>query len=253
MSLELWDSWPEVPVEHTKHVNQRGGFTNIDAYWIIQALTERFGPMGSRWGLTGAQYQIVEGVYLLAARFWYMLDDTVSEFPVHTGVRFKWTKDGEERVDEDAPKKAMTAAISKASSYLGLAHPIYLGQWDKGGPSRGGKASTGSGSPGGGGSSNTAALKRLKGKLDEEFGEGGLYDKEDGNLTEAASKKLAVVEATFGETSWKAIEAMPEANFKQLAKDNFNNALETVKARGQAASSTTDGSPPVVVEQGEVF
>lgn len=118
---------------------------------------------------------------------------------------------------------------------------------------RASKSSAGSGRPPSGGSSSTAALRRLKGELDKVFGEGGLYDKEDGSLTDASSKKLAVLEATFGETSWKALEAMPEEKFTQLEKDNFPGALETVKARGQAASSTTDGSPPVVVEQGEVF
>ena len=49
-NMELWNKVCRTDPEHTKHVNQRGGFTAIDAMYQIQEATKVFGPVGKGWG-----------------------------------------------------------------------------------------------------------------------------------------------------------------------------------------------------------
>jgi hypothetical protein len=49
-NLELWDAVSRTNEKNTKPVNQRGGFTAIDAHSQIKAATEAFGAAGKGWG-----------------------------------------------------------------------------------------------------------------------------------------------------------------------------------------------------------
>ena len=46
----IWDQVCKTDPRHTKKVNQRGGFTAIDAHYQVQRATEVFGPVGIGWG-----------------------------------------------------------------------------------------------------------------------------------------------------------------------------------------------------------
>ena len=49
-NLAIWNAVCRTDPKHTKRVNQRGGFTAIDAQYQIMEATRQFGPIGQGWG-----------------------------------------------------------------------------------------------------------------------------------------------------------------------------------------------------------
>lgn len=108
-------------------------------YWIIERLTDEFGPCGIGWGFSiaseryerfgeGAQ---AETLHIACVRFWYVLDGQRGELEQVGQTRGSYTtRDGKFLVDEDAPKKSVTDALVKCASYLGFAGDIFSGRWD---------------------------------------------------------------------------------------------------------------------------
>lgn len=108
-------------------------------YWIVERLTDEFGPCGIGWG-----FQIIserfehfgsgadaESLHIASVRFWYMLGDKRGELEQVGQTRASYTTSkGKFLVDEDAPKKSVTDALVKCASYLGFAGDIFSGRWD---------------------------------------------------------------------------------------------------------------------------
>jgi len=124
-NLELWDAVCKTDPAHTKKVNQRGGFTAIDAYYQIQNATEQFGKVGLGWGWNIRSIDMHEGgLCVVLLDFWTGAKGDM--FSV-TGCSQWRVKD---RLDNDAPKKATTDAITKALSYLGFNADVFQGKFD---------------------------------------------------------------------------------------------------------------------------
>jgi hypothetical protein len=110
-------------------------------YWIVERLTQEFGPCGIGWGFTilSERYERFgesESLHIAVVRFWYVLDGKRGELEQVGQTRgsymtaAKQGNPGRFLVDEDAPKKSVTDALVKCASYLGFAGDIFSGRWD---------------------------------------------------------------------------------------------------------------------------
>jgi hypothetical protein len=105
-------------------------------YWIVERLTEEFGPCGIGWGFSiiserFERFGESESLHIAVVRLWYVMDEKRGELEQVGQTRSSYvTKDGKFIVDEDAPKKSVTDALVKCASYLGFAGDIFSGMWD---------------------------------------------------------------------------------------------------------------------------
>tara|TARA_R110002020_G_scaffold250031_1_gene464153 strand:- start:6 stop:818 length:813 start_codon:yes stop_codon:yes gene_type:complete len=123
--MSIWDKVCKTDPRHTKKVSQRGGFTAIDAHYQVQMATQEFGAVGTGWGYD-CEYEFHDGAVICLLVFWYSTDGKQSRFGPIAGCSDFNTK----RLDTDAPKKAMTDALTKALSHLGFNADVFLGKFD---------------------------------------------------------------------------------------------------------------------------
>lgn len=154
-SIDLWLKVAKTDPQYTKAFLRGGGFkgTAINATWLIYRATEIFGPMGVNWGVdivsedyvTGAPFAwrpqnapptvepIVgnEIVHVVQVRFWYRSAETPrAEIYQYGQTTFVGVNKYGPFTDEEAPKKSLTDATTKALSMLGFSADIRLGLWD---------------------------------------------------------------------------------------------------------------------------
>lgn len=164
-TMHIWNAAPTPPKDALKEVTFGRRFTSIDAYWCIREATRIFGPLGIGWGYA-VEHEIVElpgkGGTVLYVRscmdLWYHHgEERSAAIRVYDLVELSGTRNNGERfIDDEAHKKATTACISKALSYLGIGSDIFLGKHE-------GKYRTEAVEPSGGGHRkiNPAERKRL--------------------------------------------------------------------------------------------
>ena len=105
-------------------------------YWIVERLTDEFGPCGIGWGFQiiserFERFSDTDSLHVASLRFWYMLDGKRGELEQIGQTKASYTtKAGAFMLDEDAPKKSVTDALVKCASYLGFAGDIFSGRWD---------------------------------------------------------------------------------------------------------------------------
>ena len=141
-NLAIWNAVRGTDKAFTRRVKQRGGFTTINAQYQLQRATEFFGPLGVGWGYT-AEYghfsvDDITVVQYADVVLWYVWEGERRTFGPVRGMNLlrylpaPTTTNPKPRVqvDDDAAKKAMTDAITKALSQLGFSADIYLGLWD---------------------------------------------------------------------------------------------------------------------------
>lgn len=124
-NLRIWNKVSKTDPKHTKRVNQRGGFTAIDAQYQIMMATETFGPIGEGWGYEVGSYELVGGLIVVPVTLWHSGDRTKTFGPILGCAEMLG-----QRPDRDAPKKAMTDAITKGLSQLGFNADVFLGLFD---------------------------------------------------------------------------------------------------------------------------
>ena len=123
-NMALWDSVSKTNPEHTKRIDQRGGFTAIDAHSQIEAATKVFGPAGEGWGWDVELQYPPNDTILAIVTLWHGK-------PEHTIKQVGQKKLNSNRgPDEDAVKKAVTDGITKCLSYLGFNADVFLGRFD---------------------------------------------------------------------------------------------------------------------------
>jgi hypothetical protein len=99
-------------------------------------MTESFGMCGIGWGLNIVNERMerltdTDVLHVAVVELWYELGEkrgTITQIG-QTKACYK-TSSGSMLVDEDAPKKSVTDAMTKCMSYLGFAGDIFSGQWD---------------------------------------------------------------------------------------------------------------------------
>lgn len=135
--------WKEVEVTdpaHTKGVQKGRKFTAVDAQYQVKRATEIFGPVGEGWGYD-VEYQVVthagdnmlptpmQPFVLAMVTVWHGSRDhffgpIMAMHPLIASYR------SGEQFDDDAPKKALTDALTKALSHLGFSADVFLGKYD---------------------------------------------------------------------------------------------------------------------------
>lgn len=123
-TMRIWGAVSKTDPDHTKRVNQRGGFTAIDAHYQIECATRQFGPVGEGWGYH-CEPPIFQGEFVIVPVSVWHGDRTKAFGPIYGCAAMTGN-----RPDSDAPKKAMTDAITKGLSHLGFNADVFLGKFD---------------------------------------------------------------------------------------------------------------------------
>jgi hypothetical protein len=123
-NMRVWNAVCRTDPKHTKRVNQRGGFTAIDAQYQIMEATRLFGPVGEGWGYVVGEFQIAGPLIIVPVTLWHGKRENTF------GPILGCAEISGQRPDRDAPKKAITDAITKGLSQLGFNADVFLGLFD---------------------------------------------------------------------------------------------------------------------------
>jgi len=146
-TLALWESVQATDPKYTKKFTRGGGFsgTAINATYLAKRATETFGPIGTGWGIEVEDEKYAEGapivddkhgkvghevIHVLRIKLWYVLNETRGEVRHYGQTVFVGKNKHGVFTDEEAPKKSLTDAMSKALSLLGFASDVHLGLYD---------------------------------------------------------------------------------------------------------------------------
>ena len=131
-NLTMWNRFADIDPAFTKPISgkpYRG--TSPNPHYVIRCLTEMFGPVGVGfgWEVTAEGFQPLgdEVLHWCRIRFWHGEGPGFAAYG-QTKALMK-TKSGM-MTDEDAPKKSLTDAITKAAAQVGVGANIFLGRWD---------------------------------------------------------------------------------------------------------------------------
>lgn len=136
-NLELWNSVADIDPKYTKAItgkDYRG--TSPNPTYMIKLATEKLGRVGEGFGwrvlADGFQPFGDTTLHFCRIEFWWRgKDGERHSFENYGQTKAAYTtRNGDARVDEDAPKKSLTDAITKSLSHLGFAGNIFLGLWD---------------------------------------------------------------------------------------------------------------------------
>lgn len=135
-NLEIWNRFADIDPAFTKPITGKPyKGTSPNPHYVIRCLTEMFGPVGQGFGwevvAEGFQPLGAEVLHWCRIRFWHGDSKGFDAYGQTKAVMIK--RDGSALVDEDAPKKSLTDAITKAASQIGIASNIFLGRWDDSG------------------------------------------------------------------------------------------------------------------------
>jgi len=145
-NLKIWSAVEKTDPDSTKKVTFGRTFTAIDAHSQIKAATEQFGPIGQGWGYnTDYGFQTIGDDVLVwcdLVLWWAKPGEWEgiktpgynSQYGPVRGMAqvTAWTAGRKDRKapDNDAAKKAMTDALTKALSHLGFNADVFLGKFD---------------------------------------------------------------------------------------------------------------------------
>ncbi|MGM0584238.1 MAG: hypothetical protein ACQEUZ_06275 [Pseudomonadota bacterium] len=136
--LDLWKSVEDINPKFTKPISGRDyKGTSPNPHYLVKLATEHLGPAGHGfgWETVGEGFEHLGQTVLhwCRIRFWWRHPETgeIGSFEAYGQTKAAYvTRNGDPRVDEDAPKKSMTDAFTKALAQIGFAANIYLGRWD---------------------------------------------------------------------------------------------------------------------------
>lgn len=138
----IWDQVFATNPKHTKEFTRGGGFkgTATNALYLIHKATELWGPIGAAWGPEIVEDKMLQGAPIIVN------ESVVGHEIIHCvtiNLRFpggsvpafgQTTFVGKNKygtfTDEEAPKKSLTDALTKALSWLGFSADIHMGLFD---------------------------------------------------------------------------------------------------------------------------
>tara|TARA_A100001011_G_C14297597_1_gene839190 strand:+ start:1597 stop:2073 length:477 start_codon:yes stop_codon:yes gene_type:complete len=121
-----WDQLKVTDPKFTKKVNKGfGDITTIDPMYQIGKMTEVFGPVGDDWGYD-VNYILHDQLIFAEVTVW--TGSKSNNYGPVCSVQKLFRKTG--ALDDEAPKKAMTDALTKALSHLGVSADVFLGMHD---------------------------------------------------------------------------------------------------------------------------
>ena len=126
--MQIWDKLKKTDPKYTKPFGKFGKeLTTVDPQYQIQMMTSMFGPVGKGWKYI-VQYKYLDGLVFAEVSIKYYLDSKWYEYGPVCSVQNLSKKNG--GLDDEAPKKAMTDAMTKAFSHLGVSADVFLGLFD---------------------------------------------------------------------------------------------------------------------------
>lgn len=133
MSLELWEKVCKTDPDYTKAFSRAGGFsgTAINATYLIRKATELWGPLGGKWGFKIEDSSFVPGAngdVIHVLQIWFRHPE--GDFQTFGQTTFVGKNKNGSFTDEEAPKKSLTDALTKALSMLGFSADVHLGLFD---------------------------------------------------------------------------------------------------------------------------
>lgn len=140
-NLALWDAFFLTPPTYTKQFSRRGGFkgTALQTMYVIERLTETFGPFGKGWHVETTDVKVVplenEETMVYVGVILHYKDPASGEW-CRAGVQWGGdyiaanAKDNSLRGDDEALKKAMTDGMLKCAAWLGIGADIHYGLYD---------------------------------------------------------------------------------------------------------------------------
>lgn len=134
--MSIWNKHADIDPSMTKGITGKDyGGTSPNAHHVIWCLTDLFGPVGQGFGWRVVADAIEHfgdtAIHWCRIEFWHT--DRANTFEAYGQTKMAYmTKGGSGylKVDEDAPKKSLTDAITKAAAQIGVASNIFLGRWD---------------------------------------------------------------------------------------------------------------------------
>ena len=131
-NLSLWNKVSKSDPKYLKKISfgQRS-FTAIDPQYQVRCITEAFGPVGQGWGWTNETrfINLSNGDTAVVADVCIWTVDKANSFGPFSGCR-KFFDAAKSRLNEDAPKMAITDGLTKAISHLGFNADVFLGEMD---------------------------------------------------------------------------------------------------------------------------
>lgn len=146
-NLALWESVQATDPGYTKAFSRSGGFrgTAINHCYQQKRATQCFGPKGIGWGSKILDEKYAEGapivhpqhgvigreiIHVLRVELWYALGDKRGAIEAFGQTQFVGSNKHGHFTDEEAPKKSLTDAESKALASLGFSADVHLGLFD---------------------------------------------------------------------------------------------------------------------------
>lgn len=138
----VWDAVFKTDPNYTKGFSRSGGFkgTATNALYLIHKATKLWGPMGGKWGVKIIEDKMLQGAPILIG------ESAVGHEIIHCVTINLFHPDGKVPAfgqtvfvgknkngiftDEEAPKKSLTDATTKALSWLGFSADIHMGLYD---------------------------------------------------------------------------------------------------------------------------
>jgi hypothetical protein len=133
----FWDKVKKTDPKRVKPITGKQYSGNSpQPYYLVERMTDEFGMCGIGWGINILNERMErladnEVLHVAVVELWYKHEGQTGSISQigQTKACYK-KKDGGLMVDEDAPKKSVTDALTKCMSYLGFAGDIFSGQWD---------------------------------------------------------------------------------------------------------------------------
>jgi hypothetical protein len=146
-NLSLWESVQATDPNYTKAFNRSGGFrgTAINHTYQQKRATQAFGPKGIGWGSKVIDERYAEGapivhpqhgvigrevIHVVRIELWYDLAAERGSVEAFGQTTFVGSNKHGTYTDEEAPKKSLTDAESKALASLGFSADVHLGLFD---------------------------------------------------------------------------------------------------------------------------
>ncbi len=131
-NLKIWDAVSKSDKKYLKPVSfGPRTFTAIDPMYQVKSATAQFGPVGEGWGWS-AENRFVnlsngDTAVISDVTIWHGTPG--NQFGPFPGCR-KFFDAAKNRLNEDAPKMAITDGLTKAISHLGFNADVFLGEMD---------------------------------------------------------------------------------------------------------------------------
>lgn len=146
-NLALWESVQATDPDYTKSFSRSGGFrgTAINHTYQQKRATQAFGPKGLGWGSRILDERYAEGapilhpqhgvigrevIHVLRIELWYLREGQRGSVEAFGQTQFVGSNKHGVYTDEEAPKKSLTDAESKALASLGFSADVHLGLFD---------------------------------------------------------------------------------------------------------------------------